>query len=310
MRAVVLGAAGGVGSAVAYSLVVLGVADEIVLVDPLEDRLWTQVWDLEQLRGSVRPVDIRPGCLSDVAAADVVVVAASVPARPGAPRMDALAGNRPIVSELAKVVAEGSGSHGTRSPTLIVVTNPVDPLVTLLQRESGLDRHCVLGYNANDSLRYRFGLAKALGLGPDVVEAWVLGEHGDRCVPLHEPITVRDRPVHVPPGALSDARHYLASWYGRWAATRVERTTTWTTGHGVATMIGALLGNSGALTVASTVLDGEYGVHGVALGVPVRCARGAVTVECWALSSAEDAAMTEGAAHIRAAIAATDPVSP
>src|SRR5262245_50608129 len=109
---------------------------------------------------------------ADVVAADVVVITAAAPLTVNRSRMVYLRENAPILRAVTTAITPDWPG------TLVVVTNPVDPLCTWLQRELGLDRRRVLGYTANDSLRLRTAVGEELGVPSHSVDAWVLGEHG------------------------------------------------------------------------------------------------------------------------------------
>jgi malate dehydrogenase len=306
VKITIVGAAGGIGSSVAYTLAMSGTGDELVLVDPRPDVLQTHVWDLEQLRVSVRPFTVRAGAAEDIAASDVVVISASVPSRKGSPRIEFLAENLGITSEIASALAGNAAWPGV----LIIATNPVDPLVTDLQRVTGIDRRRVLGYTNNDTLRFRYAIAKALGVPPDLVTGWVLGEHGDRCVPLFDRIQVAGEPVTLSEADRAAVHRYLLAWYPRWVDLGVARTSTWTSGHGIASMIGAVI-SGGQTWPASVVLDGEFGISGVAVGVPVRLGpAGAEEILAWDLSPSQRAGMHAGAAFVSDALRAVAGQSP
>jgi len=186
------------------------------------------------------------------------------------------------------------------------VTNPVDPLCTWIQRWSGIERLRVLGYTLNDSLRLRTGIARALRVDPGVVDAWVLGEHGDTCVPLFDRVLVANEPVMLTPEERAESDEFLRRWYVRHVALDSGRSSTWTSGVGVARMVGAIAADAGELWPASVVLEGEYGVEGVALSVPVSLGREGALIHEWALSSKEQDAFERGAATVREATARVD----
>jgi malate dehydrogenase len=189
----------------------------------------------------------------------------------------------------------------------VVVTNPVDPLVTRLHRRTGLDRRRVLGYTVNDSLRLRTGLARTLGVGPGSVEAWVVGEHGDGCVPLFDRVRVDGEPVLPTPGQRAEAEEYLRTWYVTHVALDSGRSSTWTSGLGVARMVAALDGD-GELWPSSVVLEGEYGIDGVAVTVPVTIARGgAREIHEWELAAGDLDALRASAGVVRSAVESLEP---
>lgn len=303
MKIAIIGATGGVGSTVAYSLALNGAGDELVLIARRADVLQTHVWDLEQLRTSARPFVVRAGTVSDTVDADVVVLSAAAPPRRDSQRMEYLAENVAIAQDTARTLAALPNWPGV----LIVASNPVDPLVTILQRTTRIDRHRVLGYTANDSVRLRFGIAQVLGVEPHRVLAWVLGEHGDRCVPLFDNVQVDGKPIQLDDEQQTAARDYLLGWYRRWVELGVSRTSSWLSGHGIASMIRAIATDSGELWPSAAVLAGEYGITGTAVGVPVRLTRsGAAEVLEWPLNDSDRRALQDAARYVAAAAAQVD----
>lgn len=269
---------------------------EIVLVDDRPEMITSHVMDFEQTLELSPGGSVRGGDLSDVRDADVVVLLSATPLTVGTSRLDYLAGNALIVDELADaLVTPWAG-------VIVVVTNPVDPLVTRLQQRTGLDRRRILGYTINDSLRLRTGLAHALGVPPGSVEAWVLGEHGDKSVPLFDRVSVDGVQVHPTADQAAAAEEYLRTWYVRHVALDSGRSSTWTSGLGVARMVAAIDG-AGELWPASVVLDGEYGIEGVAVTVPVTIGRaGAEQIHEWELGADDLEALRASAGFVRAAV--------
>jgi len=178
VKVTLVGGAGGVGASTSFNLVLMRGGHEIVLVDNRPEMITSHLMDLEQALELSPGCSVRGGELSDVQDADVVVLLSSTPLTVGTARLEYLAKNALIADELADELAKGCAG------VIVVVTNPVDPLVTRLQQRTGLDRRRILGYTINDSLRLRTGLTHALGVPPGSVEAWVVGEHGDLSVPL------------------------------------------------------------------------------------------------------------------------------
>ena len=295
VKVTLVGGAGGVGASTAFNLVLMQRADEIVLVDSRPEMITSHAMDFEQVLELSPGSSVRGGDMGDVPDADVVVFLSATPLTAGTPRLEYLAGNALIADELTAGL--GAGYTGK----IVVVTNPVDPLVTRLQQRTGLDRHRILGYTVNDSLRLRTGLAHALGVAPGSVEAWVVGEHGDLSVPLFDRVRVDGVNVRPTPAQAAAAEKYFRSWYPRHVALDSGRSSTWTSGLGVARMVAALDGDGG-LWPASVVLDGEYGIEGVALTVPVTIGRGgAEQIHEWELGAGELAALHAAEELVRAA---------
>ena len=299
MKVTIVGGAGGVGASAAFNLVLLRGGHEVVLVDTRPELITSHVMDLEQVLELSPGSTVRGGDESDLADADVLVVLAATPLTVGTSRLDYLAKNARIVDGVGDLL--GASFAGV----VLVVTNPVDPLVTRLYRRTRLDRRRILGYTINDSLRLRTGLAKALGVPAGAVDAWAIGEHGDLSVPLLDRVVVNGVPVHPTAAEATAALEYFRTWYVRHVALDSGRSSTWTSGLALARMVAAL-GRSGELWPASVVLEGEYGIDGVAVSVPVTIGRGGVEqIHEWELGPADLAALRASAELVRAAATET-----
>jgi malate dehydrogenase len=295
MKVTILGGAGGVGSSTAFNLALMRGSHEVALVDNRPNMLTSHVMDLQQVLEQAPGCTVLEGDPSDVADSDVVVLLSATPLTLGTSRLEYLEENAAIADALAdRLVPDWDG-------LLVVVTNPVDALVTRLQARTGFDRRRILGYTVNDSLRLRTGLAMALDTPPGSVEAWVLGEHGDTSVPLFDRVRVDGVPVHPTRDQAAAAEEYLRTFYVRHVALDSGRSSTWTSGLGVARMVSALDG-PGELWPASVVLDGEYGLEGVAVTVPVTIGRsGAEQIHEWVLTPNQLAALHASAELVRGA---------
>ena len=287
MRVAIVGGGGGVGASAAFNLLLAG-AHDVVLVDRRREMAISHALDLEQVLELSPGGSIRDGEPGDVAGADVVVLAGGAPLKVNTTRLAYLEDNAAIVRENLGWIPDGWPG------VLLMVTNPVDALVTWARRRTGIDRRRIIGYTLNDSLRMRTAVGMQLGVAPGRVEAWVLGEHGDATVPLWDRIRVDGEPVALDPGARAAAAAWMGSWYRRHVALDSGRSSTWTSGLGIARMIGALERGGDEVWPGSVVLDGEYGLSGVAVGVPLRLGPGGVReIVAWDL----DAEAAAGLAH-------------
>jgi malate dehydrogenase len=293
-RIAIVGAGGGVGSSAAFNLLLREEAYDVDLVDGRSGMAASHEMDLQQVvaagaSGSVAIVE-----LSAIAAADVVVVSAAAPLTLNRSRQVYLHDNAEILTSVVRALGDLSSWPGV----MLLVTNPVDALLTWMARAFGLDRARLVGYTANDGLRLRTAVGQLLGVPSSSVDAWVLGEHGDHCVPLLSRITVDGARVELTDAQRRTALDFVRSWYVRHVALDSGRSSTWTTGHGVARMIATLTGQGGLseLWPASVLLDGEYGLRDVAIGVPARLGSGGlVGVEEWPLADGERAALHDAA---------------
>jgi malate/lactate dehydrogenase len=301
MKVGITGGGGGVGSSIAFNLLLAEHPYEVLLADNQPRMVTSHTMDFEQVLEQGATGSVRAAESGELAAAELIVASAAAPLTVNSSRMVYLADNAAVLEQLlAELPTAWPG-------ILIVVTNPVDPLCTWALGRAGLARERLLGYTLNDSLRLRTAIAAELGVEPGRVEAWVVGEHGDGSVALFDRVRVDDEPVALDAAARQRALEFLHGWYTRHVALDSGRSSTWTSGLGVARMIEAIRADSGELWPASVVLAGEYGIEGTALGVPVRLGRGGVAaLPELELGPEEAAALRAGADTVRAAAAEID----
>lgn len=298
MKVAITGGGGGVGSSVAFNLLLAEHPYEVMLLDNRPSMVTSHTMDFEQVLEQGATGSVRAADPEELAGADLIVAGGAAPLTVNTSRMVYLADNAAVLEEL--LAALPAGWPGI----LIVVTNPVDPLCTWARGRAGLPRERLLGYTLNDSLRLRTAIATELGVAPGRIEAWVIGEHGDSSVALFDRVRIDGEPVALDAAARKRALEYLRGWYTRHVALDSGRSSTWTSGLGVARMVEAIRADSGELWPASMVLAGEYGIDGVALGVPVRLGRGGgAELPEWDLGPEEAAALHAGADTVRAAAA-------
>jgi malate dehydrogenase len=304
VRVVIAGAGGGVGASVAFNLLLSDLDCEVVMADANPNMVRSHLWDLEQVLEQGASGSLREGDAADVKLADVVVVTAAAPLTVNTSRMVYLQSNAAILAPLLDGLPAGWAG------TVIVVTNPVDPLCTWAARRTGLDRTRLLGYTLNDSLRLRTGIGRALGVSPGRVDAWMIGEHGDLAVPLWDRVAVDGRPVALRAAVRSAVREFVDGWYVRHVALDSGRSSTWTSGLGIARMVGACAGADPPgeeLWPASVMLAGEYGLEGVSLSVPVALGGGGVReIIEWELADSEREGLLAAATFVREAAAGLD----
>jgi malate/lactate dehydrogenase len=294
----IVGGGGGVGASVAFNLLVAGGAHEIVLVDRRPEMVRSHVLDLEQVLEQGAGGTVREGAEGDVAASEIVVVTAAMPLTVNDSRMVYLEGNARIVASVLDLLPDRWGG------VLLLVTNPVDPLGTYAVRRTGIDRRRVLGYTLNDSLRLRTGIGQALGVAPGRVRAWSIGEHGPMTVHLWDRIELDGERVSLNGAQRAQVEDFVGNWYVRHVALDSGRSSTWTSGVGVARMVNAIASGTDAIWPASILLEGEYGIDGVSLSVPVSLGPGGATqIHEWELTAEQTAALRAGADFVRGSAA-------
>ncbi|MGH2894070.1 MAG: malate dehydrogenase [Solirubrobacteraceae bacterium] len=297
MRVLIAGAGGGVGASLAFNLLLGPLNCEVVMVDERQNMLHSHLWDFEQVLEQVPSSVVRAGTVDDVDGADVLVICAAAPLTVNNSRMVYLRDNAAILAPLLDALPDGWPG------TVILVTNPVDPLGTWAQRRTGLERTRLLGYTLNDSLRLRTGIGRVLGVTPGRVEAWMVGEHGDLAVPLWDRVTLDGAAVALDDAQRAAVMEFVSGWYVRHVALDSARSSTWTSGLGIARMVRACLDPGGdELWPASVALQGEYGLAGVSLSAPVRLGGGGARgIEEWELSAEERGKLNAAAQFVREA---------
>ncbi|WP_053204159.1 malate dehydrogenase [Jiangella muralis] len=260
----VIGGAGTVGSAFAFHWLVSAPAGDVVLVDVNADAVRAQLMDLDHLRGLGAHPDVRIGTRAVLAEADVVVLAASLSAPAGPDRASMVTRNAGLLAGLLPDL------RLVRPDALVVVaTNPVDAITTLVVSSGSLRADQVLGLSLNDTLRFRAALARHFGVEIGRVDGWNLGQHGGAQVPVYSAVSVDGRSRSIDPGDRPPIDRYLAEWFRSYQGLRPGRSTGWASAAGIQRMIDTWWNRRPAPLPCSRMLAGEHGLTGVALGVPV-----------------------------------------
>lgn len=267
MKITIIGASGNIGSSAAFYIAVQGLADEIVMIDPPRpDVLKQHVADLTSAV-SHQDVLVRAGADEDMKDSDIVINAAGRgPAGAVKSRLELLPQNIPIIQSICLNVR-----RYCPEAAVIIASNPVCPLNYAMYLCSGLDRHQLIGYSANDSIRFRLLMARALGVKTSHVEAFVIGEHGDSQVPLFSSVRVDGKKVDISEEIKRKVREQVAKVHAGLEEQRIAtgRTAAWTTAVGLAALCRAIASGAARVYPCSIVLDGEYGVRKMSMSVPV-----------------------------------------
>src|SRR6187200_1203374 len=267
-KVTVVGGAGNVGATVARAIAVKGLAD-VVIVDIAAEKAAGIALDIFQacpIDGS----DTRLIGTTDYAAtagSDVVVITSGVPRKPGMSCDDMLQVNYKIMQTVTEQVVK-------YSPNCIIVpvANPLDAMCQAVYKLSGFPRERVVGMaGVLDSARMRTFIAQELNVSVENVHAFVLGGHGDTMVPLPRLSTVAGVPITelLPQEAIDAICKRTAD--GGAEITKLVGTSAWyAPGESAAEMVEAILKDKKKILPCSAYLEGEYGVKGQFLGVPVK----------------------------------------
>lgn len=268
--------AGNVGATVAQRVAELDLVD-VSLVDVVEGLAEGKALDLSQA-GPVLGYDSHVRGGTDYAITDgsrVVVITSGLARKPGMSRDDLVNANAKIVGQVTEEVVRHSPEA-----ILVVVTNPLDAMTELALRVSGLPRTRVIGMaGILDSARFRSFLAAELEVSVRNVEAYVLGGHGDAMVPLRGATSIAGVPVaKLIPEARLEAIVERTRDGGAEIVHHLKTGSAFYAPAAAATqMVEAILSDRGRILPCAVRLEGEYGVSGVVVGVPVKL--GAAGVE-------------------------------
>ncbi|PZP28705.1 MAG: L-lactate dehydrogenase [Roseateles depolymerans] len=291
---------GWVGTSVAFSTLMSGVAGELWLHDARGAVAEGEALDLADGAAFYPRCAVQAVPLERLREADVVVIAAGRNGRPDESRLDLLRDNARIAADIGRALAGFGG-------LIVVVTNPVDVLVRVVTQASGLPPERVIGTGTLlDTSRLRERLAKRLQVAPQAVHAQVIAEHGDSSVMLWHGARVGGVALRDWPGWQADDEARIAQSVRRAAYEVIQRkgATNHAIGLVTARLIAAVLRDERPLLPVSRVQTGAAGLQGVALSLPALITlQGAVQVMEPDMDAAECAALAVSAALLDKAYA-------
>lgn len=297
--------AGNVGATAAHWAAAKNLGD-VVLLDVAEGIPQGKALDLWQC-GPVEGFNFKvtgSNDYKDTANSDVVIIAAGLARKPGMSRDDLLAINVSIV----KGCAEEAVKHSPDC-VLIVVTNPIDAMVHTAFKVTGHPKQKVIGMaGVLDSARYRTFLAEAIGVAPKDVNALVMGIHGDNMLPLVRLANVAGVPITDLLSAEQIAGIVERTQKGGIEIVNHLKTGSafYTPGLAAVEMAEAVLTDSKRVLPCAAYLEGEFGIHGYFLGVPVVVGeRGVERILEFELTAEEKAAMALSVTAVQKQMEAT-----
>jgi malate dehydrogenase len=298
--------AGNVGATLAQRLAELDLVD-VALVDVVEGLAEGKALDLLQA-GPIVGYDSQVVGSTDYGITKdsrAVVITSGLARKPGMSRDDLVNANAKIVGEVTKAVMKQSPEA-----ILIIVTNPLDVMTELALRVSGLPRTRVIGMaGVLDTARFRTFLAQELKVSVRSVEAYVLGGHGDSMVPLRGVTTVAGVPVGqlIEAGRLEEIVQRTRDGGAEIVRHLKTGSAFYAPSASATQMVEAILLDRRQILPCAIRLEGEYGLEGVVVGVPVKLgSSGVEEVVQVELSEAERAELNRSAAAVRETIAVLD----
>ncbi|MET6990003.1 malate dehydrogenase [Sediminicola arcticus] len=301
MKVTVVGA-GAVGASCAEYIAIKNFASEVVLLDIKEGYAEGKAMDLMQT-ASLNGFDTKIVGVTDdyskTAGSDIAVITSGIPRKPGMTREELIGINAGIV----KTVSSNLIKHSP-NVILIVVSNPMDTMTYLVHKSTGLPKNRIIGMGgALDSARFKYRLAEALEAPISDVDGMVIGGHSDTgMVPLTRQATRNSIPVSE---FLSNDRLSQVAEdtkVGGATLTKLLGTSAWyAPGAAVSSLVQAIACDQKKMFPCSVMLDGEYGLKDICIGVPIILGKNGiekiVTID---LNDAEKAKMQESAVGVRA----------
>lgn len=290
--------AGNVGATVAQGIAVKELAD-VVLVDIVEGVPQGKSLDMVE----TAPVENYDAILSGTnsyegtESSDIVVITAGLPRKPGMSRDDLLWKNEEIVAGVTREVVK-------RSPNciIIIVSNPLDAMCEVARRVSGFSRERVFGMaGVLDSARMRAFIAMELNVSVENTHAFVLGGHGDSMVPLPRYSTVAGIPITELISKERIDAIVERTRNGGAEIVNLLKTSAWyAPGASTVEMVEAILKDKRKILPCAAFLRGEYGIHDLYVGVPVKLGRnGMEQIIEITLSDEEKAALDKSAGAVK-----------
>ncbi|AHI52431.1 L-lactate dehydrogenase [Spiroplasma culicicola] len=302
-RKIVLVGCGAVGTSFIYSAINQGIAQHYVLIDVVADVAEGNAMDLTDAHAVLpNPFStVKAGDYSDCKDADIVVITAGRPQKPGETRLEMIADNSKIMKTIASEIKK-SGFNGIT----VIASNPVDVLTHVYQKVTGYPANKVISSGTTlDSSRLRKLLGEKLGVAPRSVKAYLLGEHGDSSVAIWSRSTVMGKSIleYLEEGKLTseelkqvkdDATHMA------YKIIEKKRATFYGIGACLTRITKSILNDEKSSLMVGAYLTGQYGLDDVYISVP--CIVGANGIEQiidWKLSAEELAGLQESSNQLK-----------
>ncbi len=260
--------AGHVGATTAHLILQSGLAD-VVLYDIMQGVPQGKALDLAEAAPlwGVSSLAFGTNDLADTAGSDVIVVTAGLPRKPGMSRDDLLFANKEIITNVVRETSRISPEC-----IFIIVTNPMDIMTHVAWKTSGFSPRKIMGMGGVlDASRFRTFIAMELGVSSQDVEAVVLGGHGDLMVPLPRFTTVKGVPLTelLPQGRISELIQRTRNGGAEIVALLKTGSAYYAPAASVFEMVKSIVLDQKRVLPCAALLDGEYGVSGLFVGVPV-----------------------------------------
>ena len=263
---------GNVGSTIAYTLTIMGLASEIVMIDVNEEKSLGEALDIRQGIPFCNPATIYAGTYSDAAGSDIVVITSGMARKAGQSRLDLAQTNVDIIKSIADKIVPV-----VPEATYVIVSNPVDILTYVFLKHTGLPQERVIGSGTIlDTARLRSRISEYYSVNQKNVHAYVLGEHGDSSFVPWSLANISNVPIDDYRNAVLTGAEYpefkkdeVENYMRKSGARVIQRkgATFYAVSMSVCHVCKCLLSGIDTTLTVSTLLNGEYGIDDVCLSL-------------------------------------------
>ena len=305
MKVTIVGA-GNVGASCAEYIAQKRIASKVVLLDIKEGIAEGKALDLSQTATTLGFNTTITGVTNDykaTAGSEVVVITSGVPRKPGMTREELIGINAGIVQSVASNILEHSPNT-----IIVVVSNPMDTMTYLALKATGLPKNRIIGMGgALDSSRFKTYLSQALEKPANDIQGMVIGGHGDTTmIPLTRLASYNGSPVSQFLDAQTLEKVAADTMVGGATLTKLLGTSAWyAPGASVTYLVDSILNDYKRMIPCSVLLEGEYGLENLCIGVPcIIGAQGVESIVDLELNEKEQALLNESAEKVKAMNAA------
>ena len=263
--------AGSVGSTIAYTMAVNGIATEIVMIDINEAKAMGEALDIRQGVPFCPPVSLYAGSYQDAQGSDVVILTSGIARKPGQTRLDLAQTNVNITKSIIPQIVK----HAPDA-IYIIVSNPVDILTYVFHKVSGLPESHIIGSGTIlDTARLRARIAEYYNINQQNVHAYVFGEHGDSSFVPWSTATISTIPVDQYAASLTNpdtiepklVHSEVESYIRKSGGKIIERkgATFYAVAVSVCHIVKCIFSGADTTMTVSTMMHGEYGIDDVCL---------------------------------------------
>ena len=263
---------GNVGSTIAYTLTIMGLASEIIMIDVNEEKSLGEALDIRQGVPFCSPANVYAGSYADAQGSDIVVITSGMARKAGQSRLDLAQTNVDIIKSIADKIVPVAPEA-----TYLIVSNPVDILTYVFLKHTGLPQERVIGSGTIlDTARLRARLAECYSVNQKNVHAYMLGEHGDSGFVPWSIANISNVPVESYANAVRTDIAYpelnkdeVENYVRKSGARVIQRkgATFYAVSVSVCHICKCLLSGIDTTLTVSTLMNGEYGINDVCLSL-------------------------------------------